>query len=205
MSALQGVLRQCVVNVAVDSASSVKQAVEYVEFRAYDLILLDLGLPGLDGFSFLKTLKQRQVGGSVVVVSSSEEPETVRACLVAGAVGFIPKSYRTEQMRAALRQVIAGEVYLPEADWVAEGAVAVDEQEQERMHLARCAELDLTPKHYQVLLGLAEGLTNKQIAARMFISVHTVKAYNAVLYKALNTSNRLDTVMEAIRLGLLSR
>jgi DNA-binding NarL/FixJ family response regulator len=205
VSALKGLLTKNPIVAGCDTAGSIKEALKLIEYRPYGMILLDLGLPGLDGFTFLKILKQRQISSSVVVVSSSEEPEIIKASLAAGAVGFIPKSHRTGQMRDALNQVLAGNVYMPAQDPASVPVDSSDPDDIEARHLDRCLELGLTDKHYRVLCGLAEGLTNKQIAQRLFVSVHTVKAHNAVLYKTLNSSNRLDTVMEAISLGLLSR
>ncbi|CAK0741864.1 hypothetical protein CCP4SC76_1170003 [Gammaproteobacteria bacterium] len=167
-------------------------------------MLLDLHMPGLDGFAFMQILEQRRIHASVIIVSSSEDPETVRASIAAGAVGFIPKSFRTDQIRQAIEQVLAGEIFVPEGlEALSPSRSASPHDENARM--MRCAELGISKKHYQVLLGMAEGLTNKEIAEKLYVSVHTVKAHNAILFERLHTDNRMDTVRQAIRLGLIDQ
>lgn len=198
VSALKTVLKQLRRGVDVDTATSAEEALQQIEYHPdYQFILLDLTMPGLDGFAFLRALEQRKLNIPAIIVSSDEEPETIHACIKAGAVGFIPKSYDSERMMRAVEQVMNGEIYLPEA--LVQSSVQTDGDAIKQ----RCEQIGITDKTYQVLEWLAKGKTNKEIAEEMYISVHTVKAHLARLFERLQTSNRMDAVMESIRLGLI--
>jgi len=133
----------------------------------------------------------------VIIVSSSEEPEIIHACINAGAVGYIPKSYDLDQMAQAIECIHGGEIYLPPA--LTQTTVQTDEAAIRQ----RCEQIGISDKTHQVLVWLAKGKTNKEIAEELNISVHTVKAHLAKLFERLQTGNRMDTVMEAMRLGLI--
>ncbi len=207
VSALETLLKRIHANMRTDTACSVAEAIGRLDGSAdYQLVLLDLHMPGLDGFAFMQILEQRRINASVIIVSSSEDPETVRASIAAGAVGFIPKSFRTDRIRQAIEQVLAGGIFVPEGlNLQAMLPLRFASPDEKNARMMRCAELGISRKHYQVLLGMAEGLTNKEIAEKLHISVHTVKAHNAILFERLHTDNRMDTVMQAIRLGLIDQ
>jgi DNA-binding NarL/FixJ family response regulator len=112
-------------------------------------------------------------------------------------VGYVPKSYDMQQMANALGKIHDGEIYLPAALMPAD--TTADEAEIRR----RCERIGIADKTYQILVCAAKGKTNKEIAEELNVSVHTVKAHLARLFEKLQTSNRMDTVMEAIRLGLI--
>ena len=154
-------------------------------------------MPGLDGFAFMRALEQRKLAIPVIIVSSSEAAETIHACINAGAVGYIPKSYDLEQMALAIERIQDGEIYLPQA------FMHTTARTDDAVVRQRCAQIGVSDKTHRVLVCLAKGKTNKEIADELHISVHTVKAHLAKLFDRLHTGNRMDTVMEAIRLGLI--
>lgn len=198
VAALEALLKRMRRGMDVDTATSAEVALRHIEYHPdYQFILLDLTMPGLDGFAFLRVLEQRKLPIPVIIVSSSEEPETIHACINAGAVGFIPKSYDLDQMAKAIERIHDGEIYLPQA--LTQPTTQTDEAAVKQ----RCEQIGIADKTYQVLVWLAKGKTNKEIAYELHISVHTVKAHLAKLFERLQTSNRMDTVMEAIRLGLI--
>jgi len=198
ITALETLLKRMRRGMGVDTATSAEAALRRIEYHSdYQFILLDLTMPGLDGFAFLRALEQRKLPIPVIIVSSSEEPETIHACINAGAVGYIPKSYDLDQMAKAMERIHAGEIYLPHA------LMQTTAQTDEAAVKQRCEQIGIADKTYQVLMWLAKGKTNKEIADELNISVHTVKAHLAKLFDRLQTGNRMDTVMEAIRLGLI--
>lgn len=198
ITALATLLKRIRRGIGIDTATSAEEALRHIEYHQdYQFILLDLFMPGLDGFAFLRALEQRKLPIPVIIVSSSEEPQTIHACINAGAVGYIPKSYDMDQMANAIEKIHDGEIYLPQA--LAQSATQVDEAAIKQ----RCEQIGISDKTYQVLVWLAKGKTNKEIAEELKISVHTVKAHLAKLQERLQTVNRMDTVMEAIRLGLI--
>jgi len=198
VAALETLLRKMHRGINIHTASSAEAALHQIDNHAdYQFILLDLSMPGLDGFAFLRVLEQRKLLIPVIIVSSSEEPDTIHACITAGAVGYIPKSYDLEQMAQAIERIQNGEVYLPQA------RLHATAQTDEAVIRRRCEQIGISDKTHSVLIWLARGKTNKEIADELHISVHTVKARLAKLFERLQTDNRMDTVMEAIRLGLI--
>ena len=199
VAALETLLKNMHRDIGIDTATSAEAALRHIEYHPdYQFILLDLTMPGLDGFAFMRALEQRKLPIPVIIVSSSEEPETIHACINAGAVGYIPKSYDLDQMAKAIEHINEGEIYLPQA------FMQTTVQTDEAVVKQRCEQIGITDKTHQVLLWLAKGKTNKEIADELNISVHTVKAHLAKLFERLQTGNRMDTVMEAIRLGLIN-
>lgn len=196
--ALETLLRRMHRGIDIDTAASAEAALQYIDYHAeYRFILLDLTMPGLDGFAFLRALEQRKLQIPVIIISSTEEADTIHACINAGAVGYIPKSYDLDQMAQAIERIQDGEIYLPQA------LLQASAQTDEAVIRQRCEQIGITDKTYSVLMWLARGKTNKEIAAELNVSVHTVKAHLAKLSERLQTANRMDTVMEAIRLGLI--
>jgi DNA-binding NarL/FixJ family response regulator len=199
ITALETLLKRMRQDMGIDTATSAEEALRHIEYHPnYQFILLDLTMPGLDGFAFLRALQQRKLPIPVIIVSSSEEPETIHACINAGAVGYIPKSYDLDQMANAIEQIHNGEIYLPQA--LMQTSINTDNAAIKQ----RCGQIGITGKTYQVLASLAKSKTNKEIADELNMSVHTVKAHLAKLQERLQTGNRMDTVMEAIRLGLIN-
>ena len=198
VAALVMLLRRMHRGIDIDTATSAEDALRHIEYHPdYQFILLDLTMPGLDGFAFLRVLEQRKLPIPIIIVSSTEEADTIHACINAGAVGYIPKSYDLDQMENAIERIQNGEIYLPQA------LMQVTAQTDEAAIRQRCEQIGITDKTYAILVWLARGKTNKEIADELNVSVHTVKAHLAKLFEQLQTGNRMDTVMEAMRLGLI--
>jgi len=197
--AMESLVKGVYLDADIHTATSAEAALSHIEYDPdYQFILLDLTMQGLDGFAFLRALKQRMLPIPVIIVSSIEEPDTIHACINAGAVGYIPKSYNLDQMANAIEHIHNGEIYLPQA--FTQSTIQADKTAVKQ----RCEQIGITDKSYRVLTWLAKSKTNKEIAGELNISVHTVKAHLAKLQERLQTSNRMDTVMEAARLGLIN-
>jgi DNA-binding NarL/FixJ family response regulator len=154
---------------------------------ALDLVLLDLQLPGMDGFAALERLRRDHPSVPVVVLSASESPAHARSALERGASGFIPKSTRGSVLLSALRLVLSGGVYVPPL--VMDGA-------------APAPRSALTGRQLEVLRLLARGLTNREIADVLKIAEGTVKTHVMHLYDALEVTNRTEAAMRMRELGL---
>lgn len=198
ITAMEALVKSMHLGVDIHTATSAEAALRHIEYHPYyQFILLDLSMTGLDGLAFLRAIKQRMLALPVIIISSSQEPETIHACINAGAVGYIPKSYGLKQMAEAIKKILGGEIYLPVE------CAHMPTQTDDSVIKQRCEQIGITDKTYQVLTWLAQSKTNKEIAEELNVSVHTVKAHLAKLFERLQTSNRMDTVMEAIRLGLV--
>ena len=160
-----------------------------------ELVLLDLALPDSSGMSGLKRLREQAPEVTVVVLSADETPETVLAAIEAGAAGFIPKTARLGVMQAALRVVLDGGVYLPEAVLTRSAAPVPPPDEAGDS-------LGLSPRQLDVLKLLIEGKPNKLICRELDLSESTVKTHLAAIFRRLNANSRTQAVVAAARLGL---
>ncbi len=160
-----------------------------------DLLLLDLTMPGAQGFSALVHLRASQPLLPIVVVSAREEPTVIRRALDHGAAGFIPKSADAETLRHAIATVLEGGRWAPPQ--VAQ-ASAVGREEADVAARVR----ELTPQQFRVLSMLGAGLLNKQIAYDLGVSEATVKAHMTAILRKLGASNRTQAVLVAGRLAL---
>jgi len=156
----------------------------------FDLVLLDLAMPGVDGFAGLAAFRAHAPSTPVVVLSASEDAADVRAALDGGASGFIPKSSTSEVILGALRLVLAGGVYVPPTLLGGHNAVAAK------------ADIDaLTPRQRDVLALLAQGLSNKKIGDTLGLSEATVKQHVSAILKTLNVANRMQAAIAGRRLS----
>jgi DNA-binding NarL/FixJ family response regulator len=159
----------------------------------FDLILLDLKMPGVQGFSGLIFLRAQFPNIPVVVVSASEEAPVVRRIMELGASGFIPKSASMEDMQLAVKTILAGEVWVPENTDLGQDKPDEDADLAHRM-------TTLTPQQMRVLMMLRDGLLNKQIAFKLDVSEATVKAHVSAILQKLNVDSRTQAVIAAARI-----
>ena len=158
-----------------------------------DLVLLDLKMPGISGFSGLSFLRAQHPTVPVVVISGVQDSATIRTCMEFGASGYIPKTTPIEQINSAVRAVIAGEHWTPPDIPLGEGA------DKETGDLVRRL-ASLTPQQMRVLTMLSEGLLNKQIAYELSVSEATVKAHVSAILMKLGVESRTQAVIAASKL-----
>jgi DNA-binding NarL/FixJ family response regulator len=157
-----------------------------------DLVLLDLAMPGVRGFSGLMYLRAQYPSVPVVVVSANDDPAVIRRCMEFGASGFIPKTLGIEAIRNAIARVLDGEVWTPPD-------VNLDDADTETVALvARLT--TLTPQQVRVLMMLSEGLLNKQIAYELSVSEATVKAHVSAILQKLGVESRTQAVIAAAKI-----
>src|SRR2546423_4775712 len=160
-----------------------------------DLILLDLTMPGVRGFSGLMYLRAQYPSVPIVVVSANDDPAVIRRCMDFGASGFIPKTLGIEQMRQAVKRVLGGGVWTPPDVDLTGGADA-----ETAALMARLG--TLTPQQVRVLMMLSEGMLNKQIAYELSVSEATVKAHVSAILQKLGVDSRTQAVIAAAKIEL---
>jgi DNA-binding NarL/FixJ family response regulator len=158
-----------------------------------DLVLLDLSMPGVRGFSGLMYLRAQHPDTPVVVVSGNEDRSVMRRCIDFGASGYIPKTTDIEAMRAAIRAVLEGQTWTPPDVDLAAPA------DKETADLVRRL-ASLTPQQVRVLMMLSEGLLNKQIAYELTVSEATVKAHVSAILQKLGVDSRTQAVIVASKI-----
>jgi DNA-binding NarL/FixJ family response regulator len=191
----RGALREAVSglfgNPDVAEAGTFEEVSELLERGGeVDLILLDLSMPGVRGFSGLMYLRAQHPSLPIVVVSANDDPTVIRRCMEFGAAGFIPKTLGIEAIRAAVARVLQGEVWTPPD---------VDLSRQSDAETAALiARLStLTPQQVRVLMMLSGGLLNKQIAYELGVSEATVKAHVSAILQKLGVESRTQAVIAA--------
>lgn len=173
----------------VEVAGSLDEAVSTFRAREdFDLVLLDLNMPGMCGLEGLH--KMQVVAGDVpvAIISGATQPDKVQAAIDAGAQGFLPKTMPVKSICAAIRFMAAGEIYLP------------------YNLMQQTTEADafgLKPREIDVLRGLAEGFSNKEIALKLDLQEVTVKLHVKTLSRKLNARNRTHAAMIARDNGLI--
>src|SRR3954454_17193600 len=192
-------LRQAVGSVLasakIDEAGSFEDLTSLLEHDAdVDLILLDLSMPGISGFSGLIYLRAQYPAIPVVIVSASDAVGTIRQSLDFGASGFIPKRFGVETLRDAIMKVMEGDIWIPpDIDMSA----AVDPE----MTRLRDRLVTLTPQQVRVLMMLSEGLLNKQIAYELGVSEATIKAHVSAILQKLGVESRTQAVIAAAKIA----
>ena len=161
-----------------------------------DLVLLDLNMPGMNGLAGLLALRSQFPAIPIAVVSAHEDRKVMLEAVRCGAAGFIPKSTPRDAIAGALRQILAGEVYLPPS--VEDGEETEDEETAE---IARRLST-LTAQQLRVLEMLGTGKLNKEIAYELSITETTVKAHVSAILQKLKVYSRTQAVVFANRLQL---
>lgn len=161
----------------------------------YDLVLLDYHLPDLSGVAALRAVKSHFEATPVCMQSAETSAPRIRETIEAGAAGFIPKSYRLEEMDAALHVVLQHRIYLP-AEFVLEEQVVRSRQPDEvaREDLAQFLRTELSARQRQVLALAIRGTPVKLIARELGIAEGTVKVHLSMVYRALGARNRTDAL-----------
>jgi DNA-binding NarL/FixJ family response regulator len=173
----------------VGTASEGSQVLPLVNSLRPDLVLLDLGLPGMDGLIVLERLRRRFPELKVVVFSGRDDPESIKAALARGAAGYILKSIDPVDLVSALRQVVEQTAFVP--------LVTGQAAEAPPSH-------GLTEREASILSLVAQGLSNMKIGERLFVTEQTVKFHMSNIFRKLGAANRTEAAHLAYELGLAS-
>lgn len=197
--ALHSVLKQLNREAVVFAASNGQQAMYIVEEHPdISFILLDINLPDRDGFSVLRELRERYATIAVVILSSSDDQDTVKRAFKLGALGFIPKTTEREVILNAIKLVFSGGVYIP--------SQMLEETRSPRPTDAPTARdsfkgIGLTDRQIEVLALLMKGRSNKVIAKTLNMAVPTVKNHITAVLKALGVASRTEAIIKVGKMG----
>ena len=163
-----------------------------------DLLLLDLNMPGAEGYSSLVFLRSQHPQLPIAIISAHEDPILMRRAVEHGAMGYIPKSADIDTLCIAIDHILSGEVWLPKN---AQKTPAVTLKEKEAAKLVS----ELTPQQFRVLQMVTRGRLNKQIAYDLGVSETTIKTHMTAILRKLGVSNRTQAVLLAYELDLQSK
>lgn len=164
----------------------------------FDLVLLDLAMPGMDGFACLNELRERHPAIPVAVVSAYDDQPSVTRVLNNGASGFIPKAYSGEALLSAVREILDGNLFRPS---MAQLPATIDDALPEAPGGGNVTpgEIGLTDRQAQVLALMVRGLPNREIARQLELSEGTVKVHATAIFKALGVSSRTQALLTVSR------
>ena len=168
---------------AEDLDAAIKTALDEGDF---DLAVLDYHMPGMEGLKSIEDFKRKTGVGAVAIISGIEKKDMAQAAIDAGACGFIPKTLSAKSMVNAIRFMAMGETYLP-----------LDFMQQMEEEASNPIQQLLSGREQDVLRGLLDGSSNKEIARDLDIRETTVKLHVKTLYRKLDVSNRTQAAMIA--------
>ncbi|SDG91245.1 response regulator [Pelagibacterium luteolum] len=191
-SALRQTLEGTDADTAFEEAGDIEGLTSALEAnRDCDLVLLDLNMPGVRGFSGLLLLRAQFPEIPVMIVSAVEDVSIIRRCFDLGASGFLSKSESAARIRQSIDTILAGGLWVPEG-------VSLDGDDEQAEVLARLG--TLTPQQIRVLMMLSDGLMNKQIAYELSISEATVKAHVSAILQKLGVDSRTQAVIASSKI-----
>lgn len=193
---LSQVLRGLDDAVEVIQANTCAQAFAHAQAHCdLDLVLLDYHLPDMTGLDALAIFRQQHPELPIVMLSGSANHPIMRQVLRAGAAGFVTKSSLSDELLNAIRQVLSGDVYIPDELNTNTTPAALD---------ASTDKPTLTQRQELVLRGLLDGLSNREISATLNVSEETIKTHVAAILRHFSVQNRTQAVVAAARRGYRS-
>ena len=184
---------------AVEAASCAEAFACLNQQPNIELILLDVGLPGMSGLDGIAVIRERHPGIPIVVLSSQEDRASVLQALDSGAMGYIPKTSSSDVMISALQLILANGIYLPPVALLGgPAAPAANTARGKKLP----SDVGLSPRQAEVLFLILQGKPSKMICRELNLSASTVKAHTSAVLRALNVTTRTQAVIAAGKLGL---
>jgi DNA-binding NarL/FixJ family response regulator len=185
----------------VAQAGSLDEARRMMRGREADLGVIDLGLPDGEGVELIEEVREANPHFAALILTASLDRAEHARAVEAGAAGVLHKSAEVDEILDATRRLAAGETLISAEELVEILLLAGQSREDERE--ARTSIEQLTPREMQVLRALAEGLTNKEIAERLHMSVDTERTHMMNILSKLGVHSRLQALLFAARYGLV--
>ena len=182
-------------NISVFEADTGERGYLHYSEQAFDLVVMDLTLPGISGLETIRRITQQDSAARVLVFSIHDETVFIERALKAGVRGYISKSSAAEVLIEAVERVLLGELYL--GPGIAERLAALNYADKGGSLAA------LSPREFDIFRLLAEGLTVNEIATLLSLSVKTVANYNTQIRAKLNVASGAELARLAIRFGIV--
>lgn len=183
-------------HVELELVTDAKTAIARISQRqAYVLLIVDLSMPDMDGFSFLQSVLKRKMSTPILVLSSTQSIADVKRAMSLGALGFVRKTASSDEMLLAVRQVLLGNIYLPDDLW---NLIDVYPAFLSGTALQATESIDsnIGARQLEVLKLIVDGLSNKNIAAVLDIREPTVKYHVSILFKHFGVKSRTALIMK---------
>jgi DNA-binding NarL/FixJ family response regulator len=186
----------------VGEGDSCESGLKLAEELSPDMVLLDIRMPGMDGLACLERLKARYPRIAVIIVTLYDDRRYVLEAIRRGAAGYLLKDASTAEVIQTLHNVANGQLAV-EPQLLREALATRDEPPAGESARQRAEQYALTPREHDVLLLVAEGLTNKEIGGKLSITEDTVKKHVQNIIWKLRAADRTQAAIMALKLGLL--
>lgn len=193
----------------IGEADNGKDGVQYVLDLKPDVVLMDIGLPEMDGIKATSLIKKSNPDIKVLIFTSRESEDDVFDSLSAGADGYIMKGANEQQLITAIKAVAEGTAWLDPAiarlvlSNVRKNAAISQQQPDNQVKTGPKNDYGLTSRELEVLALIVEGLGNEEIAQKLFITVSTAKSHVHSILQKLYVSNRTQATIQAVKEGLI--
>ena len=174
------------------------EAIDKLAEQAVDLMRSDIRMPELDGIGMLKQIRASGNRVSIIMLTTFDDNELLMASITQGANGFLLKDVSLEKLISAITQVASGG-YLIEADVLQ----ALSSSNQDQLSIDSLSEIKISSRESEILTLMAGGLSNKEIAAAVFLAQGTVKNHISNILLKLESRDRTQAVLKALQLGLI--
>jgi two-component system nitrate/nitrite response regulator NarL len=183
----------------VNVQNSARSALDHLEEgHIYHMIMLDLSMPDLDGFQFMDTLADRGFHFPVVILSGSENPKDFMRLREYNISGYISKSSSLEELSSSLQKIIDGETVIPQ-----EYAIYFSSDYEPDEVTKKANKLKLPRRKLEIITCISGGMTNKQIAEKLFVAKSTIDHHVKEIYRKLEVNTRAECINKAKSIGLI--
>jgi len=180
----------------VDEALDGHEAMTLIEKNKYDLVILDISMPGLSGLDILKTMKERNEKAHILILSIHPQEQYAIRALKLGASGYLCKESINEELLAAIKKIAAGGIYIS-ATMAENIALDINDDRDKLPHEK------LSQREFQIMYMLAKGKSVKEIAGELFLSDKTVSTYRMRLLKKMGMKNNSEIIYYALKNNLI--
>ena len=183
-------------------AESAEKAIEIIKNNSVDLVIMDLGLPGMDGIEASGIIKNYNKEIKIVILTSHNDVQEVLNCLKAGANAYCSKEINPMRLTQVVQSVLDGASWFdPSIAHIVLEAASKSSQTPEKKHPEK--DYGLTMRELQILKKITEGCSNNEIANDLFVSINTTKAHVASILQKLEVDDRLQAALKALKEGLV--
>lgn len=193
-SAIIRLLSSFHLRVEVHQAENGRDAIDFMRSKPVDLVLLDIQMPVQGGVETLRQIRELKIQTRVIILTQFIEPALIKHLVELGAKGFLSKSCKPEELENAITQVINDGHYYSKT--------ALDVLRNRLLDKQGAAQLDVSPREFQVMILLKDGKTNKEISSRLGLALRTIESYRKSLMKKMNCRNATELVSLAFRTGI---
>lgn len=183
--------------IVIDEASNRTELKKILREKKFDVILLDISLPGQNGIEILKEIKENFPDTKVLILSIHTEMEYIRRCFMLGASGYLTKESAPDELIKAIRKVFNGGKYINYS--IADSLSSYFQYETQNLLHEK-----LSSREYEVFLKIAQGKSIKDISSELYLSEKTISTYRSRILEKMNLKNNAEIIYYAIRHKLIN-